>query len=42
LGFITGSVPLSEYDSFCDNIRSMGIDELIDIYQAALDRYNAR
>jgi putative aldouronate transport system substrate-binding protein len=42
LGFITGSVPLSDYDSFCDNIRAMGIDELIDIYQAALDRYNAR
>lgn len=42
LGFITGSVPLSEYDSFCDTIRSMGIDDLIDIYQTVLDRYNAR
>ena len=42
LGFITGSVPLTEYDAFCENIESMGIDELIEIYQAALDRYNAR
>lgn len=42
LGFITGSVALSEYDSFCDTIRSMGIDDLIDIYQTVLDRYNAR
>ena len=42
LGFITGSVPLSEYDTFCDTIRSMGVDELTEIYQDALDRYNAR
>lgn len=42
LGFITGSTPLSEYDSFCDTIRSMGVDELTAIYQDALDRYNAR
>ena len=42
LGFITGSVPLSEYDNFCDTIRSMGIDDLIQIYQDCLDRYNAR
>ena len=42
LGFITGSVPLSEYDSFCDTIESMGIEDLISIYQDALDRYNAR
>lgn len=42
LGFIAGSVPLSEYDSFCDTIRSMGIDDLIEIYQNCLDRYNGR
>lgn len=42
LGFITGSVPLSEYDSFCDTIESMGIDDLMEIYQNCLDRYNAR
>lgn len=42
LGFITGSVPLSEYDSFCDTIESMGIDDLTEIYQNCLDRYNAR
>lgn len=37
-----GSVPLSEYDSFCDTIESMGIDDLTEIYQNCLDRYNAR
>lgn len=42
LGFITGSVPLSEYDSFCDTIESMGIDDLTEIYQNCLGRYNAR
>ena len=42
LGFITGTVPLSEFDSFRDTIESMGIQDLIDIYQDALDRYNAR
>lgn len=42
LGFITGSVPLSEYDGFCDTIESMGIDDLTEIYQNCLDRYNAR
>lgn len=42
LGFITGTVPLSEFDSFRDTIKSMGIQDLIDIYQDALDRYNAR
>ncbi len=42
LGFITGSVVLNEYDSFCDTIYSMGIEDLIAIYQTCLDRYNAR
>lgn len=42
LGFITGSVPLTEYDNFCKTIESMGIDELIAVYQDALNRYNAR
>lgn len=42
LGFITGSVALSEYGNFCDTIKSMGVEELIGIYQDALDRYNAR
>jgi putative aldouronate transport system substrate-binding protein len=42
LAFITGSRPLSEYDAFCDTIRGMGIDQLIEVYQDCLDRYNAR
>lgn len=42
LAFITGNRPLSEYDSFCNTIHSMGIEDLTAIYQDALDRYNAR
>jgi putative aldouronate transport system substrate-binding protein len=40
--FIMGTKPLSEFDAFVDQIKSMGIDEIIEIQQNALDRYNAR
>jgi putative aldouronate transport system substrate-binding protein len=40
--FITGTVPLSEYDSFVESIQNYGIAECISYKQAALDRYNAR
>ena len=40
--FITGSVSLDTYDSYRDTLRSMGIEELIAIQQAGLDRYLAR
>lgn len=40
--FITGAKPLSEYDAFAEQIKSMGIDRCIEIQQAALDRYLAR
>ncbi|MGI6577803.1 MAG: hypothetical protein ACOX1Q_07245 [Eubacteriales bacterium] len=40
--FITGAKPLSEFDAFVDQIKSMNIDRCIEIQQAALDRYNAR
>lgn len=32
----------AEWDSYVQNLKNMGIEEMISIYQAALDRYNAR
>lgn len=42
VSFITGQRPMSEYDSFIDQIKSMNIDRAVEIQQAALDRYNNR
>jgi putative aldouronate transport system substrate-binding protein len=39
--FIVGQEPLSRYDQFVQNIRNMNIDRAVEIYQTALDRYNA-
>ena len=39
--FITGQKPLSEYDQFVSDITALKTQELLDIYNAALDRYNA-
>ena len=36
--FITGAKPLSDWDAFVAQIRSMGIDRCIALQQAALDR----
>ena len=40
--FITGQSPLSEFDAYVAQMRSMGIDRAIEIKQAALDRYLSR
>jgi len=40
--FIMGVEPLSNFDSFVNTLKSMGIEEAIAIQQAALDRFNAR
>lgn len=40
--FIIGTKPLSEFDAFVAQIKSMNIDRAIEIQQAALDRYMAR
>lgn len=40
--FITGVKPLSDFDAFVTQIKSMKIDTCIDIQQAALDRYMGR
>lgn len=42
LKFITGKAPLEEYDNFVQQAKSMGLDEMIQIYQQALERYNAK
>ena len=34
--------PMAEYDTFCDTIRSMGVEDAVAIYQAAYDRYLSR
>jgi putative aldouronate transport system substrate-binding protein len=40
--FITGQKPMTEYDAFVEQLKSMNIDRCIEIQQAALDRYIAR
>lgn len=42
LEFITGARSLDEYDSFLETINSMGLQQCIDIYQGALDRYYSK
>jgi len=40
--FITGEKPMSEWDAFTNQIESMGIDQVIEVYEAALVRYKNR
>ena len=40
--FIIGQRPMSQYDKFVEELKSMGIEKGIAVYQAALDRYNKR
>lgn len=40
--FVMGTEPLDNFDKFVDTIKNMGIEEAIQIQQAALDRFNAR
>lgn len=37
--FIMGLKPLDEFDNFREELRKMGVDELIQIYQDSYDRY---
>lgn len=39
---IIGEESLDNWDSYVENIRNMGIDEIVETYQAAYDRYLAR
>ncbi|WII35122.1 extracellular solute-binding protein [Paenibacillus thiaminolyticus] len=40
--FIMGAEPLDRFDAFAETIQSMGIEQAIQIQQAALDRFNKR
>ncbi|MBE5040416.1 extracellular solute-binding protein [Ructibacterium gallinarum] len=40
--FINGSEPMENYDKFISTLKSMGVDRILELNQAALDRYNAR
>jgi putative aldouronate transport system substrate-binding protein len=40
--FISGQTSLSQWDSYVSRVNSMGLPELLSIYQAAYDRYLAR
>ena len=40
--FIIGTVPLSDFDKFVSTIKQLGIDEVVKVYQAALERYGKR
>jgi len=40
--FIRGDRSLDTWDAFVEDIYAFGLQDCIDIYQAALDRYNAR
>ncbi len=42
VSFIVGQKPLSEWDAYVQQINDMNIDRCIELYQQALDRYNAR
>ncbi len=42
VAFIVGNKPLSEWDSYVQQIKDMNIDRCVEIYQQALDRYEAR
>ncbi len=40
--FIIGQEPLDKFDEYVDNVKQMGVDEVISIYQAMYDRYLAK
>lgn len=40
--YIVGDQSMDSFDSFLETVKSMGIDEVIDIYTDALSRYNER
>jgi putative aldouronate transport system substrate-binding protein len=40
--FITGASSLSTWDSYVNRVNSLGLAEMLSLYQAAYDRYLAR
>ena len=41
LAFVDGSKPLSEWDAYVEQLHEIGIDKVLEIYQAAYDRFMA-
>ena len=40
--FITGVVDIETgWDEYCETLEKMGVQEVIEVYQAAYDRFNA-
>jgi putative aldouronate transport system substrate-binding protein len=39
--FIIGEIPIGQWDSYLDNLKKMGADEMSKIRQAAYDRWNS-
>lgn len=39
---IMGQLPVDAYDEFLQKAKAQGLDEFVGLWQAALDRYNAR
>lgn len=42
LRFVVGENSMDQWDTFVETCKSMGIDDCVEIYQAAYDRYEAR
>ena len=40
--FLTGEEPIENFDKFVETLNSMGLEEMLSIYQAAYDRYLGR
>lgn len=40
--FVTGQKSLSEFDAFIEQVKKMGIEEVVAMYEEALERYNNR
>jgi putative aldouronate transport system substrate-binding protein len=38
----TGAEPMSTWDKFQDELKTLGVDEALKVQQAALERYNKR
>ena len=39
--FITGIEPMEKYDGFVQTLKSLGVEEYLEIYNASLQRYLA-
>ncbi|MFD0868644.1 extracellular solute-binding protein [Paenibacillus residui] len=39
--FITGAAPFSEWDTYVDTLKKMGLDEYLEIYSTAYERYKS-